>query len=149
MSNQVQCPNCGGYRVREVENVLGSGKWKKAERTRAFIAWMAMAVPVIVIGALIVNSSPEELVPSITCGAILLAVPTFLVLNKTATRIIGKVHRCDLCGYIWRQLFDEPSPPVTIRPDLIAKGEQRLKEEEHQRYLQEAWWDEQQRKKGR
>jgi len=50
--------------------------------------------------------------------------------KKIATRYW---YRCYLCGYEWSWRSDEPKPQVTIRPDLIAKGEQRLEEERKKR----------------
>ena len=34
----------------------------------------------------------------------------------------------------------DPWPAVTVQPDLIAKGEQRLKEQEEQQRMAEAAW---------
>ena len=44
-----------------------------------------------------------------------------------------KYYKCDLCGYAWYWGPGHPLPSVNIRPDLIAKGEQRLREEEERR----------------
>ena len=42
-------------------------------------------------------------------------------------------YRCDLCGYQWQWKPGTPYPSIRVRPDLIAKGEQKLREEEERR----------------
>lgn len=42
-------------------------------------------------------------------------------------------YRCDICGYEWKLKRGEVGPEVKIRPDLMHKGEQRLREEEEAR----------------
>jgi hypothetical protein len=55
--------------------------------------------------------------------------------RKLPQRKLMAVHHfeCALCGYSWSWAEGEPLPPVTVRPDLISKGSQRLQEEED-------WW---------
>jgi transposase-like protein len=48
--------------------------------------------------------------------------------NVTVARLYR--YLCHLCGYRWTWRTGTPYPPVTVRPDLIAKGEQKLQEEE-------------------
>ena len=50
------------------------------------------------------------------------------------TKIEGWVEKyfnaCYLCGYKWEWQVGTPEPSINVRPDLMAKGEQRLREEE-------------------
>jgi predicted RNA-binding Zn-ribbon protein involved in translation (DUF1610 family) len=46
-------------------------------------------------------------------------------------------YSCTLCGYQWSWQLGTPWPSVTVRPDLIAKGEQRLEKEAAIRQQQE------------
>ena len=64
---------------------------------------------------------------------------------------VGYGYECELCGKLWNEYFDQPKPAVTVRPDLIRQGEERLQKEAdaRQRYMEAAWWDEQQRKQQR
>lgn len=108
MAEQVQCPNCGGYRVEtsEVETL-----WDPVpldERKKAIFSF-----------------------PLIAPFAILFAVlfPNFFRKSR------GKLYHyyCYLCGYKWAWETGTPTPQVNVRPDLIAKGEQRLEEERRRR----------------
>jgi hypothetical protein len=64
---------------------------------------------------------------------------------------VGKSYDyyCQLCGYRWTWRTGEPQPRINLRPDLIAKGNQRLEEEEKKRLedAAAAWWYQEQRKK--
>jgi len=57
-------------------------------------------------------------------------------------------YYCLLCGYRWTE---PPKPEVTVRPDLIAAGNQRLEQEAAKRKADEEawWWYEQQKKKNK
>jgi hypothetical protein len=46
---------------------------------------------------------------------------------------------CELCGYAWVWRTDQPRPPVTVRPDLIAAGNQRLEAEAERRREEDEW----------
>ena len=52
---------------------------------------------------------------------------------------------CKLCGYRWVQKPGEVLP-TTVRPDLIAKGEEKLREEERQRAAALYWQQQRQEK---
>ena len=79
----------------------------------------------------------------------------YILGRKKIVKAIRKVeHRekyhygCQLCGYQWEWEKGNPLPSVTVRPDLIANGERRLKEQEQERRDAEgAFWLSQQQKK--
>jgi predicted RNA-binding Zn-ribbon protein involved in translation (DUF1610 family) len=86
MLQQLQCPNCGGYKTRRgsESNIKGS------------------------LGNFLVGFFQLE----------------FLVRSKPTND-----YYCSICGFHWVWEEGTPYPPITVRPDLIAKGE------EHRRRL--------------
>lgn len=127
---QVQCPNCGGYKV-ETESDFLEGEYER-------------------IGCLFRLA--------LLCSFLLmLGIPFFYAVAREAVflgkrrKLVGQIHKytCYLCGYEWTWKTGDPLPQVNVRPDLIAKGEQRL-EEERRRQAEAAaaaWWLQQQQKK--
>ena len=125
MSNQIQCSNCGGFKVDSLDS-----RGKSAEGVLCLVFLAAAAI-----GALFL----------INVGgvAILLAVPVGLVallyLLPMTLDAFGKAgnaikHSCQLCGYSWSVRPGDPAPPVQVRPDLIKKGAEHL---ERQRRLRD------------
>lgn len=49
--------------------------------------------------------------------------------RRATTKTKTYTYLCHLCGYQWVWQSDQPWPQVNVRPDLIAKGEQKLEEE--------------------
>ena len=62
-----------------------------------------------------------------------LGLLTMLYKQLTKPKDGSHEYRCDLCGYQWHWKPGTPYPAVSVRPDLIAKGEQKLREEEQRR----------------
>jgi hypothetical protein len=54
-------------------------------------------------------------------------------------------YECRLCGYEWEWRSNTPRPVAIVRPELIARGAQKLEEDE-KAAAAAAWWLEQQRK---
>jgi hypothetical protein len=157
---QTQCPNCGGYKVseeierkvlkKEIEMKYGSVTCLMNLTIAAVIAFFAIQVDRLL---------------GVFLGLLLFILFTFFQ-HRMRVRLGGgklirfvKVTRvplepvthytCMLCGFRWDSNQDLP---VSFRPDLIAKGEQRLQEVEEvrkrQEQMQAAWWLDQQRHKG-
>lgn len=141
MSTQVQCPNCGGYRVESVNKVDN----KETNRQHVDV-WGTLFVwgLIFLFGGILCPSFTELWTggwdpPNYTTATILtsLGIVGIVVgwrrMNAERHSLIAHYyHVCWLCGYRWNRRADEPLPEVSIRPDLIAKGEERLREEARQ-----------------
>jgi uncharacterized integral membrane protein len=141
MTGQVQCPNCGGYKVStETATITFDRKSGKAIEGGGILflllvlaagGGLALVMFIYVakdFGPLMIFvlglTVPGEL---ILIGWFIRALLRYLKADK-----INKekyYHTCLLCGYEWKRWEDEPLPPVTVRPDLIVKGDQKLEEE--------------------
>lgn len=126
MSNQVQCPNCGGYKVSSSEKPV-------TEKTPVPI-WQRTAMGVLglsLLGLAFILSSGDtiEAWGFVCTGTLSLLVALF---SNTNAKIIGKYYEshCLLCGYRWNWQEGQSMPKVIVNSDLIAKGAQRLEEEE-------------------
>jgi hypothetical protein len=103
---QIQCPNCGGYKVTEHSN-----------KGCASEVGMHLAFTFITFG-------------------LWLIVWIIIVLSESGRpKPDPTLHRytCQLCGYSWDWKERTPLPEVTVRPDLIAKGVRKLEQEEEER----------------
>jgi len=154
MSDQVQCPNCGGFRVySEKDNTLEERIAPAKELLRnSFVIPSVIAVPSIIVSVISVYY-PSDLTTGLGVLGIAASVILFVVLflwylwvlvfgngefrYQTRTGIYHK-YSCNLCGYKWEWLPGKPLPRVHINPDLITKGEQRLAREEEERRRQAA-----------
>ncbi|MDE3091271.1 MAG: hypothetical protein KGJ80_18035 [Chloroflexota bacterium] len=67
---------------------------------------------------------------NIIWGAILWFALFKIIKGKQPIKRTIHHYTCWLCGYKWDWEPGTPLPSVTVRPDLIAKGEQRLEEEQ-------------------
>jgi len=115
MANGIQCPNCGGFRTTLLEHITVIEETPAAGCVgRTLVLFFIIAF----LGFPLLFEDARDAFFGIFTGKIR---------NR---RIIGANYVCSLCGYRWKWLKDEPSPEVHIRPDLIAKGERRLQEEE-------------------
>ena len=152
MSNQVQCPNCGGYKVN-VQNKTVIATEEKKQYTSfggQLVAWFAIGIFVLwaTISAISISVSivgeGSGVIIGVSCGVILILFLAFVryraVKKGTADWHLEKVpsivkydYRCEICGYNWTWQSDEPLPEVHVRPELIAKGAQKLKEEDEAR----------------
>jgi len=97
---QIQCPNCGGYKVLPED----MGAYSDKNDTRN-----------IVLGLL-------------TLGLWLIVVDIIARFEKPKPVKAGDVVVCRLCGYRWK--FDNiQTAPAAANEELIRRGEARLKEE--------------------
>ncbi len=141
MSNQVQCPNCGGYKVSQnidridpaTGNMVGSGGCGIA--VLFSILGFALAIYGTMSGNSVIGFSGTALM-------VLVGFPLIVWLEikkgqsqKRAYNLYN--YQCNLCGYQWSWREGQPKSKVNIRPDLIERGEQRL-EKEHQKQQEDA-----------
>ena len=139
MSNQVQCPNCGGYRVATETKVIDVERGTTIDFGGAFWFFLVMGIVGVVGG----TSGVIDVVfygKSLEYSGVQLCIllPTGLLFTIPLIAMIVRYHKnpmaeryyhtCWLCGYKWNRGSGEPLPKVTLRPDLITKGEQRLEE---------------------
>ncbi len=125
MADQTPCPHCGGFKVGQdsvqvdrqtnaVETYLISDLWNSG--------WIVFVFPLYLL---------------------LLPIDIWLWITwRKKKKITMYKYECRLCGYKWTWRIDQP-PPIAfgVRPDLIAKGEQKLKEaEDAQRALEAHEW---------
>ena len=179
---QVQCTNCGGFKVIDKKAIFDPVKksyitpivfansnpipWRFQPGAAgvelsiqicliALLAPMLTYIPISELIKLLITNSTESctgLVIKLSCinqymllsllsvGFILLLVlfliPFFIKLRKDSRSFQRSLKRgvtvhfyqCILCGYEWQWIEGEPLPQVTVRPDLIAKGEERLRD---------------------
>lgn len=134
MASQVQCPNCGGYYV-ETKTEWIDPKSGSGFGCGGLLFWALLGIPPLILGtgALIgrISGSPMENDGQLICcglpGGLLLTLSlvSFLKTNK----VEKYYHACQYCGNRWSRRLGEPLPEVTLRPDLIAAGKQRLQDE--------------------
>ncbi len=142
MSDQVQCPNCGGYKIKtvEVKNIFAERAISLDERKQRAIAFLKMLPASIVLAVISFFSIKtfDSIMSAYFCSSSIIVVALFLILasmyTKTERVRTGQIYNyyCYLCGYKWSWETGTPLPKVDVRPDLILAGEQRLKEEREQ-----------------
>lgn len=143
--SQVQCPNCGGFRV---ETTTSTSERKTGITTDFGGSQLAVSLLFAVgfvfggywaatLGGVFGSiDSPTFLDTILGIGSIgtglFIALYTIklYIKNVRADKVICFHNTCSLCGYKWTQRNNEPLPPVHVQQDLIAKGAQRLEEEE-------------------
>ena len=135
---QKQCPNCGGYKVKERMGCRGLGYL-------IALFWMGIgAIGVLGAGVgFLANISYYDVVGAFqVSGMLLCAGAPFLASGLLVLRSLspkaGQEERyvCSLCGYEWKHTVGEPEPSVHVRPNLIDLGEHELEEERRR-----ARWD--------
>jgi len=136
---QIQCPNCGGYKTdlhsKKVNQSDGSDAWgKSALGYLLYIGWFLLAGPVV---ALCSSLFGQQAGIVIGTGLVIIG---FVVLTKRIRRHERTVktvyfRTCQLCGYSWEPQKEQTPPNVTVRPDLIEKGNRLLEEQERRRRL--------------
>ena len=157
MSDQVQCPNCGGYKTEEKDRTMTYGAPIPSDESRkkgCHSLWLRSSV-FLIIGAVILSMiyfamfqqsnarlAPLGLVVFLT-GALFWSGVLWLMrfwYIRTSSRPVQEVvysYYCWICGYRWNWRLGTPLPVVNVQPDLIAKGEQRLREIEQDRIAHE------------
>jgi len=129
MSNYVQCPNCGGYRIICERTIT-----EKPNPEYRF-SWWALVLSKIdfVVGFFTTFGFHLLFLLSRDIRAILVGK------QRNPLKVIGYHYACQLCGYRWIWNTGTPLPKVRVNHDLITRGAQRLEEEaEEERKRQEA-----------
>lgn len=142
MTEQVQCPNCGAYRVasaiKAIDPKTGQEESEPSFGGCIFIAislFVGVVILVVVFDDLSSGAPIEEIGWGILmgAGAIAFAGLIFASMNAAYKRYSKNIKKyyysCAICGYRWSRMENEPYPEVKIKPDLIAKGAQKLEEE--------------------
>jgi hypothetical protein len=165
MSNQTQCPNCGGYKVHEklIKIDPKTGKSPELLKSRESLGCgFAFLMVLLYFFLLMVLSKLYDMIfsgSSVILGLIVLALPFLVIiplyinqnanLNQAKERAYDQFNQaekradkyfnffCDLCGYKWEWREGTPLPKVKVQPDLIAAGSKRLEQEAKAR--QERW----------
>lgn len=148
ISNQVQCPNCGGYKidgsVRRIDPETGRAVRGKSG---AGCFWFAGITGLGVILSVMSRDTNGVLaIAGFVLGFIAAWVSDAISKQKVKQAIARAYnlynYSCNLCGYRWEWRDGQPWPKVKVNPDLIAKGAQKLEEEtreaEEERKRQEA-----------
>jgi hypothetical protein len=134
MANQVQCPNCGGFKIDQ--NIYqidpSTGKRIASGCGTWFLEFVVSIVLGLIFSALTQNESMIIVVVP------LVFIPLYIWSEIKRSRAKARSYNiynyeCKLCGYKWAWREGTPLPIINIRPDLIAQGEQRLEEERRQR----------------
>jgi hypothetical protein len=148
MSNQVKCPNCGGYKITSQKTPIKQKiALSESERRAMRILGLIIFVPMLglsILACLVATVFGSDLGTSLSggfytfCTIIIVASLAGLLgslFQSNVTKVVGHLHHftCILCGYRWDWQEGQPWPKVHVDPDLIAKGEQRLAEEERRR----------------
>jgi rubredoxin len=114
---QVQCPNCRGYKsFWRFTNYIepSSGEESHEPRFELVTLWFLLLWPIFVAYILILPISKV----------------TWRATKGKRYTIPRYYYECKLCGYEWGETEGAPKPPITVRPDLILKGELELKRQQ-------------------
>jgi hypothetical protein len=136
MIDQVQCPNCGGYKVNGEKETIKVKTYEPMPRTLAIRQAIGMFVFAAFLVFLAMITSATTVLLFCASGFVLFGLITLAPNAKISKEeIVGTVwhYNCLLCGYKWDWDTRTPKPEVQVRPDLIAKGEQKLEEERKRR----------------
>lgn len=139
---QVQCPNCGGYKVSEEKRtVVATEKRNVDSSSSARMKLLQIGIAVfllIAFGAFLQGNTLYACLAGLI--AILFVLVAWLLFRNGVKQDVPTIVRyefyCELCGYRWTWRNDEPYPLIKINPTLIQQGEQKL---EQQRREQEDW----------
>lgn len=157
---QVQCPNCGGYKVDTEVKTHEQGTNVELDRRLGVVPLIlgALGIPCSLLFLIAmftpdISGSIDVAWDSVLGGVGGLILAGFLVFVGVA--VLRKIARsekvqrhhniCQLCGYAWVWTPGDPLPVVTERPDLIAAGLQRLakeaeEEEKRKKAAAELWY---------
>lgn len=119
-TDQLQCPNCGGFKVDTTKTESIGQDSKSVGGVRGLLLgllFMFVLLPIMVFFA----------VPVITFPISSSIWKWYQKLLENQRGYVEQAkrywYRCELCGFAWQWRTDEPYPEVQARPDLIAKAE--------------------------
>jgi hypothetical protein len=121
-AEQVQCPNCGGYRTSatDITEKLDIKQYEKVSIEGMIFYWFCFVITAFGFYGLALLSEN---------------VRTVLFTGKytITTKTIGYKYLCGLCNYKWDWMIGTPKPIVNSKPDLIVLAAKKLEEEEEAR----------------
>lgn len=158
MSDQLQCPNCGGFKTNDKVIHLDSTTRTPIQSMGScgclFVSFLFLGGLVQILGPWASSSKQNgEIANAVLIGTVVLLVVIYILSRHTINQrraLALKRHEleCNLCGKQWRWDEGDPYPAVTVQPDLIAKGDERLRRIAEERRLAEgAFYLNQQRHK--
>lgn len=142
MSYPIQCPNCGGHKLNtENREAIKEAKAMPMSFGKALfnaigvlISWAILSKLCSLLLTILVKGI--SWIPCILFGLLGLVI-IFYAIPRAANkerRVGTRYHYyCQLCRYRWVWETGMLLPKVTLRPDLIAIGEQKLEEESRKR----------------
>ena len=100
MTNQFQCPNCGGFKVQtEIKKVDKFGKEYSKTGTSSAIFWLTGTI--VILGGIQENSLQILL---LIAGILFFLLGTLMYFLRVPEGTINKYyHVCSLCGYEWNR----------------------------------------------
>ncbi|MCL4504997.1 MAG: hypothetical protein M1140_03090 [Chloroflexi bacterium] len=137
MSEHIQCPNCGGYKIATRAKVRGYTYAQRPMGTRMYalhVAAFSSLLLLLIVQLMYifrVNLVPAALVTGVFAALILWSksVRSRLFERKYLDRVpVNAVyrHHCELCGYDWVWHTGSPKPEIRVRPQLVMQGAERL-----------------------
>ncbi len=145
MSNQVQCPNCGGFKVDEnsIESDPKSGRKIKTSSCGSWIAGIIVAIIALACISMasmsILDRLPnnnQTILNLIGYGGTAFCIGFGILIvvlserNRKSALARAKTiynYYCQICGYRWSWRAGDFLPQVTVRSDLIAKGSDKFR----------------------
>jgi len=143
MSEQYQCPNCGGYKTSfSIEPIMRTEEVPYADSIPARIRrGLILGIMGGISIGLMASLVGGELNYGLQFGFIVFLVANLIAFlgKEIRSEKLGEYYKlyCQICGYKWEWIKGQPWPAVTVQTDLIAKGSQRLEEEAQARAAEE------------
>ncbi len=139
---QVQCQNCGGFKITERPKLLVIETGNYIEKPSGCGVWFVILLTfgMVVRGIVSVASNEATFgVIFIVMGVTLFTVFVRWIAKDRKRFLPAKGYRCIICGYEWNWHEDaNSSGPVSNNPQLIHMGNKVLEEEEERRRLASA-----------
>ena len=121
MSSQVQCPNCGGYKVSPAKLSRIDPQTGKAMNTAGFSCLLTIAgtfifwLTVIALVYLGINTGI-----AIVAGiALTIGVGVMISNNRLKNAINVTTFQCDICGHVWHWRHGTPMPKAMGQPNVV------------------------------
>lgn len=155
---QIQCPNCGAYRVNEVIYLIDPRTKREfnLHNNRMGCLGAFSVVTLIASGVsgilLLLYDPPRQnsSAPITITGwgflflGFILLIALIMMSGIQHSRLQWKhVHKrsCQICGYQWSWSPGDPEPEVRVNPMLIQMGAQKLEEEKLEEERRRQMWD--------
>jgi len=121
-AEQVQCPNCGGYRTNptDIKEKLDTKLYEKVSTEGMIFYWFCFVITGFGFYGLALLSENVRTV---------LFNGKYTITEKT----IGYNYICGLCNYKWSWMIGTPKPIVNGKPDLLVLAAKKLQEEQEAR----------------